>query len=280
MDRAKRQRVAEMMEHDDGYDSEAASTPSSVINNASEAISVVLTDPKLLDCPICYNPLHGNIYQCDNGHIACSYCSMMVLRKCPTCKGKISFNRCRAMEKMIESVISECKNYIYGCKEKLCYNKKDEHEKKCPSTPCYCPISWCKFVNSSEHLSRHLSIAHASSTTLFTFNTTFSFSVERTQRHVVLREEKEGFIFILKQNILRSGRTFSVDCIGPPMLAGGFIYHLTVKCMDTSLSLESVPEVHAVLENRLPKKKYLTIPVGSLVKNDRASVQLCIKKSS
>ena len=129
---------------------------------------------------------------------------MMVLRKCPTCKGKISFNRCRAMEKMIESVISECKNHIYGCNEKLCYNKKDEHEKKCPHTPCYCPISWCKFINSSKNLSLHFSKAHASSATLFTFNTTFSFSVERTQRRVVLREEKEGFIFILKQNILRS----------------------------------------------------------------------------
>lgn len=68
MDRAKRQRVAEMMEQDDGYDSETASTDCgsstrSSVNYASEAISVVLTDPKLLDCPICYNPFHGYIFQ-------------------------------------------------------------------------------------------------------------------------------------------------------------------------------------------------------------------------
>ncbi|PWA45750.1 Aminotransferase-like mobile domain-containing protein [Artemisia annua] len=279
MEFLKRQRLYE------GSDSEAEASSgggpggsNSRVKEESEEKSVVLGDPKLLDCPICYSPLHGDIYQCENGHIACSYCTMTVLRKCPTCKGKISFsNRCRVMEKMVESLIIECKNHVYGCEEKLSYNKKDEHEKECPHTPCYCPISWCRFSNSYKNMNVHFTKAHPYSATSFTYNTTFSLSVERSQNQVVLREENEGVIFILKQNILRSGRAFSVDCIGPPMFIAGFLCHLTVKCVGT-LSLEAIPEVHAKWDHLMPKTKYLTVPVGSFSKNERASVQLCIKK--
>ncbi|KAG2307959.1 hypothetical protein Bca4012_083087 [Brassica carinata] len=36
--------------------------------------SLMLLDADLLDCPICYLPLTIPIFQCDNGHLACSSC--------------------------------------------------------------------------------------------------------------------------------------------------------------------------------------------------------------
>lgn len=175
------------------------------------------------------------------------------------------------MEKLIDSVRVECPNKSYGCKEALIYPKKAEHEKICPYMACY-------FVNSSKNLYLHFGSDHTDSAMLFTYYTTFSFDVEKSQKYVILQERNEGVIFILKHSIKKYGRAFSIDCLGPPTLEILYKYQLCVKCNDTCLSLECGPEVHVKWDHRKPSKNFLIIPVSSLEKCGRASVQLCVKK--
>lgn len=153
-----------------------------------------------------------------------------------------------------------------------------KHEKICPNTPCYCPIPSCGFTDSCEDLYRHFSSHHKRSTILFTYNTTFSFGVDKSQKYVIVQERNEGVIFVLKHSVKRSGRAFSIDCIGPPSSEKAYTFDLRVKYMDSSLSLESVPEVHAKWDHGMPSKKFLLIPLGMSEKCGKASVKLCIEK--
>ncbi|GMH30613.1 LOW QUALITY PROTEIN: hypothetical protein Nepgr_032456 [Nepenthes gracilis] len=95
----------------------------STIGVSSKAVSVILSDPDVLDCSICFEPLTIPVFQCENGHTACRSCCVKLKSKCPSCSEKIGHNRCRAIEKVIESVKIQCCYVNYGCKE--VHNNKD-----------------------------------------------------------------------------------------------------------------------------------------------------------
>ncbi|XP_073057970.1 uncharacterized protein [Primulina eburnea] len=84
-------------------------------------VTVTLTDPDVLDCPICFEPLSPPVYQCVNGHISCPSCCVKMKNKCGTCSRPIGYNRCRAIEKVLESVEIACKNKQHGCGETINY---------------------------------------------------------------------------------------------------------------------------------------------------------------
>ncbi|KAJ0239928.1 hypothetical protein HA466_0226410 [Hirschfeldia incana] len=63
-----------------------------------------MLDLGLLDCPICVEPLSIPIFQCDNGHLACSSCCPKLKNKCPSCALPVGHSRCRAMETVLKSV--------------------------------------------------------------------------------------------------------------------------------------------------------------------------------
>ncbi|CAH8363034.1 unnamed protein product [Eruca vesicaria subsp. sativa] len=46
----------------------------------TEARSGTMFDLGLLDCPVCCHALTNPIFQCDNGHIACSSCCLKLRR--------------------------------------------------------------------------------------------------------------------------------------------------------------------------------------------------------
>ncbi|XP_024977728.1 putative E3 ubiquitin-protein ligase SINA-like 9 [Cynara cardunculus var. scolymus] len=254
-------------------------TVSPVFNNAIGALQVVLTDPDVLDCPICLDPLCTPVFQCENGHIACSTCCSKVKRKCPSCCMPIGYNRCRAIEKVIESIRVSCKNSRYGCKEMMPYSKKGEHEQSCPHATCFCPHPSCPFAASSKNLYLHFGIQHAASTTRFTYNTTFTLRVETHQKHVLLQEQHESVIFILNHEVQERARSFNVDCVGTSLLKTAFIYQLSAKSMETSVSLQSVPEIYAKWSEHNPRKNYLTVPSEFSGYCGILSLDVCIKKA-
>ncbi|XP_071708500.1 E3 ubiquitin-protein ligase SINA-like 7 [Rutidosis leptorrhynchoides] len=202
--------------------------------------------------------------QCANGHIACHSCRMKMQDKCPSCGMQISSNRCRAMEKLMDSVIV--------------YYKKHDHEQECPNMGCFCPYPLCNFADPYKNLYIHFS-EHKSAATSFTYKTPFSVSFEKNQKYVFLQKRNEGFLFVLKHHVRKYGRHFSVECIGSSLLDNQFVYQLTAKCMDTSFSLESVPEVHTRFDHQTRSKNSLTIPLSSLYKSGRVSVRLRVKKA-
>ncbi|KAI4331950.1 hypothetical protein L6164_016894 [Bauhinia variegata] len=71
----------------------------SVIKGRGKYVSVFLTEPEVLDCFICYEPLSIPVFQCENEHTACRSCCVKIGNKCPMCSMPIGYNRCRAIEK-------------------------------------------------------------------------------------------------------------------------------------------------------------------------------------
>nr|XP_043614366.1 E3 ubiquitin-protein ligase SINA-like 7 [Erigeron canadensis] len=250
-----------------------------VFNNTNGALQVVLTDPDVLDCPICLDPLSAPVFQCENGHIACSLCCSKINRKCPSCCMPIGYNRCRAIEKVIESVRISCKNAQYGCKENMTYSKKNEHEIICPHAPCFCPHPSCPFTGSSKNLYLHFRVKHAASTTRFTYNTTFTLRVESNQKHVFLQEQHESVIFILNHEVREQGRAFNVDCVGPSTLKTSLEYHLTTKNDEATLSLQCAPQIYAKWSEHKPAKNYIIVPSDFSHCNGVLSLDVCIRKT-
>ncbi|XP_031282267.1 E3 ubiquitin-protein ligase SINA-like 10 [Pistacia vera] len=180
-----------------------------------ESISVTLTDPKVFDCPICFEPLYSPVFQCENGHIVCSSCCTQIRNKCPSCRLPIGHNRCLAIEKVLESIKVKCQNTRYGCKETTSYGKKLDHAKTCHHAPCSCPLSDCNFVGSCTQLYKHFRDEHENSSVKFQHNKVFQITLNFDDTFIVLQEEKDGVLFILNIRIESLTNVISVCCIAP-----------------------------------------------------------------
>ncbi|CAH8277355.1 unnamed protein product [Arabidopsis lyrata] len=123
--------------------------------------SVMLLDQDVLECPICCEPLKIPIYQCINGHLACTPCWKKVKSICPFCLKPAKYDfRCRAMEKVIEAAMVSCPNASYGCKKYVSYTNLSSHEKQCRFAQCSCPMRNWNYTGSSKDLSKHVRANH------------------------------------------------------------------------------------------------------------------------
>ncbi|KAH0886157.1 hypothetical protein HID58_062253 [Brassica napus] len=114
--------------------------------------TATLLDLDVTDCPICFNPLTIPIFQCDNGHIACSACCQTLSKKCATCSLP-TLSRNRAMERVIELLRVPCPND--GCSKIVSCSETSAHVNHCPFTQRTCPFSSCDFTCSSKDLYKH-----------------------------------------------------------------------------------------------------------------------------
>ncbi|KAH9306535.1 hypothetical protein KI387_010939, partial [Taxus chinensis] len=100
-------------------------------SEADKSIGMAATiDPETLECNICMEPLSPPVFQCSNGHIACSRCCDRLYNKCHSCTKPIGKIRCLAIEKVIESVKVSCKYAYNGCAEMVKFSKRPDHESK------------------------------------------------------------------------------------------------------------------------------------------------------
>ncbi|XP_025647270.1 E3 ubiquitin-protein ligase SINA-like 4 [Arachis hypogaea] len=80
------------------------------------SFNIFLSDLDVLDSLICFDRLIIPVYQCKNGHIACSVCCRRIFNKCGSCSSLlISTKYCRALEKVLESVKVSCPNAKHDC---------------------------------------------------------------------------------------------------------------------------------------------------------------------
>ncbi|KAI9122563.1 hypothetical protein K1719_006403 [Acacia pycnantha] len=243
----------------------AGSSDSGEDNNVSapenwdRSISVTLSDPDVFDCCICYEPLSIPIFQCENGHIACSSCCVKLGNKCPLCSMPIGYNRCRAIEKVLESVKISCLNAQYGCKETITYSKKNEHEKQCIYAPCTCPQSGCNFVAPSKVLSFHFLCKHGVSARNFTYNCFFSIFLRVNDEVIVLQEQNGADLFMLKNKVGDLGNMVNVSCICPNLFRKACHYDILVRSQGCCL------KIHCLAENIRGGKAINTAPTGFLL---------------
>ncbi|CAK7344123.1 unnamed protein product [Dovyalis caffra] len=217
---------------------------------ADGSMSMILMDLDSLDCTICCNPLTIPVFQCENGHTACSSCCSKLAHKCPTCLLPIGDNRCRAIEKVLESVRIPCANMRYGCGETITYNKKYEHDKSCFYIPCSCPIQGCDFISSSKKLDPHLRCTHVGDVIRFDYGEAFPLPLTVGEDFIVLQEFEVGVIFIVHHRELIIGNMVTLSCLGPPSSTGEYFYELSTKSEGKSFRFQSYTKS---IQSRLDK---------------------------
>ncbi|OMO73410.1 Seven-in-absentia protein, sina [Corchorus olitorius] len=209
---------------------------SSGVQRDPPPVCLTLTDPEVLDCPICCEPLTIPVFQCDNGHIACTTCCLKVRHKCPSCATPIGYNRCRAIEKVLESVKAFCQNRVYGCTEGFSYNMKQKHEKLCSFAPCSCPIADCNFQTSSKQLYKHFTDKHKCAATHFFYDKPVLINLRKEDKFKILQEERDGSLFILNNMAQTLGNVITLNRIGPSG-ERGYFYELNAKALNESCTL-------------------------------------------
>ncbi|XVF81880.1 hypothetical protein PTKIN_Ptkin15bG0191300 [Pterospermum kingtungense] len=225
------------------------------------SISFTLTDPEVLDCSICYEPLAIPVFQCENGHIACSTCCIKIRNKCPQCATPIGYSRCKALEKVLESVKVSCENAKYGCREAFSYSMKQKHDKVCLFAPCSCPIAGCNFEGSSKQLYGHFGNEHNSSATRLQYNRLVPVTLRVDQHFLILREETDCSLFILNNKVETLGNVITLSQIGPSV-ERGYSYDLITKAQPegTTLHLQSFTKSTPRRVDSPPSLGFLLVP--------------------
>ncbi|KAK1383092.1 RING-type E3 ubiquitin transferase [Heracleum sosnowskyi] len=260
-------------EEEEEEEAEEEISSSSVFPNS---LTVILKDPDVLDCPICFLPLTIPVFQCNNGHIACSGCCCKIKNVCPSCSLSIRYNRCRAIENVIESIKIPCTNTKYGCKETTSYNKKHEHEIMCIHEPCSCPHRGCDFVASSKLLYLHYYRAHGHSGIPFNYNIHFTVPVKNDMEYVVLRERANKTLFVLNYAVESIGNVASIACISPSSVKKGFSYELVARKGNSNIKLKSFTECMPKWSEYIPHGEFLLVPTDFL---DRHSLHVRIRSA-
>ncbi|CAN7059592.1 hypothetical protein IGI04_015791 [Brassica rapa subsp. trilocularis] len=245
--------------------------------------SLMLLDSDLLDCPICYEPLTVPIFQCDNGHLACSSCCPKLSNKCHACASPIGDKRCRAMENVLESIFTPCPNAKMGCTKNVSYGKESTHLKQCSFSLCSCPVVNCRYAGSYKNLSDHYCLTHPDSECSDCFICGLSFTVQTniSDKILVLWEYKKHLLFTVECFAEPYGVNVAVSCIAPcAPEVGEFSYNLSYTVDGHTVTYES-PDVKRVLQvsGQTPQENFMLIP-NSLLRGDLLKMKLCIKSRS
>ncbi|KAL3640404.1 hypothetical protein CASFOL_015372 [Castilleja foliolosa] len=246
-------------------------------SDAPPPFSFSLADPDVLDCTICFVPLRPPVYQCENGHIACASCCSNMKNKCAVCSMPIGYNRCRAIENVIESIRISCPNMRYGCKKLLTYNKKLDHEKTCNYSPCSCPYPGCAYIGRSISLYSHFYTQHTDSSMRFHFDFAFSVMFSNNQKYTFLQARDGRTLFVLNRCIEPRGSFINVVCIASALSKTKFLYEISAKDGVSSMNLKTVAEVTPQWNGLPPDKKYLFVP-KDFVSDGELKLELTIRK--
>ncbi|CAL1413404.1 unnamed protein product [Linum trigynum] len=267
---------------DDEDDHDQAEQPGrhtqSAESSRNGSVSVTLTDPEVLDCSVCFDTLTIPVYQCENGHTACSPCCTKMAYKCPSCCLPIGYNRCRAIEKVLESASVPCLNSVYGCREVVTYSKKQAHDKACVYAPCLCPLSGCNFSDSVKQLCEHFRTTHKNRTVRFKYDTVFPAFFTSDHKLLVLQEETEGVLFLLTNSVGNVGNIIKVSCMGPASYKGRFFYEVSAKTEDSSVKFQSFAENVLKKGNEAPTATggFLLVPASFFGRYKQISIDVCI----
>ncbi|CAA7055671.1 unnamed protein product [Microthlaspi erraticum] len=225
-------------------------------------LSTTLLDLNILDCPICFEALKIPIFQCDNGHIACSSCCPKLKNKCPSCALPVGHIRNRVMETVLESIVVLCRNTIRGCNKKFSYGKESNHEKECVfSSSCSCPVRDCNYTGWYRGIYYHGLFSHDH--TKIDYGFSFTVQMNISDKMIIKREETETLLFVVQCFKEPNGVYVTVSCIAPsvPEMAQ-FSYELSYTTADGyTLNFKS-PEVKRVLKVSFetPQENFMLIP--------------------
>ncbi|KAH0932517.1 hypothetical protein HID58_009634 [Brassica napus] len=271
----KRQRLSSLVE---GGENVGEVTGDEV--TTTEVRSGMLLDLDLLDCPVCCHALTNPIFQCDNGHIACSACCIDLRNKCPSCTLPIGIHRCRIMERVVEAIMVPCPNAKRGCTDKFSYGKELAHEKECSFALCYCPASDCNYAGLCKDLYRHYHANHRGYCETFTCGFNADAWMHISDKILVLQEGRGGALVAVQCFEEEQGVYVTVNCIAP--CAPGvseFSYQLSYSHGDKSMSfgLDEMDRIQKV-SFQTPEKDFMFVPHYFLNGRESLKMKICIRR--
>ncbi|AES99141.2 ubiquitin-protein ligase, putative [Medicago truncatula] len=158
--------------------------------------------------------------------------------------------------------LSKChvRNAKHGCKEKISYTGKSKHEEECfYYEPCYCPLSGCDFVASSNHFS----FKHRDSQIQFSYGHSFIVSLKSKVETIVLQKENDGKLFILNNSTLSLGNAVNICCIGPNSCESKYSSDISARSQICKLKLQSFVKYVQRFTLATLSSECLVIPFGS-----------------
>uniref|UniRef100_A0A0D3CZC3 RING-type E3 ubiquitin transferase n=1 Tax=Brassica oleracea var. oleracea TaxID=109376 RepID=A0A0D3CZC3_BRAOL len=245
-----------------------------------EVRSGTLVDLDLLDCSVCCQPLSNPIFQCDNGHVACSACCTNLRNKCPSCALPIGVYRNRMMERVVEAIIVPCPNAKHGCTDKFSYGKELAHEKECKFGLCYCPAPGCNYSGLCKDLYRHYHAYHLDTCKGFTCGVNKDAWLEISEKILVLQERRDGALVAVQCFEEEQGVYVTVNCIAP--CAPGvseFSFQLTYSNGAKSMSFE-FDEMNQIqkVSFQTPEKGFISVPRYFLDGRTTLKMKICINR--
>ncbi|XP_006405877.2 E3 ubiquitin-protein ligase SINA-like 7 [Eutrema salsugineum] len=252
----------------------------------TDNIRSAMVDFDVLDCPICFEPLNIPIFQCDNGHLACSSCCAELSDKCPSCTLPIGHIRCRAMESVLESILIPCQNATLGCAKKVSYGKVSTHEKECAFSLCSCPVLDCNYTGPYKDLYDHYRFTHLKgdsrqrADSMFKCGVSFSVQMNISDKILIKREGVKKLLFVVQCIKEPYGVYVTVSCIAPSASEGGeFSYDIFYKSEDGHIMTYQSPEVKRIreLSFQIPQNNFMLIP-HSFLRGDLLKMNVVIQK--
>lgn len=244
-------------------------------------ISVTI-DPDSLDCFICFESLRPPLYQCKNGHVACSTCcTKLPQEKCPTCSYPINYTRCRALEKIIESIKSSCIYSKHGCKETLPYSKILPHQETCKYAPCFCPMLDCKFYGFPQQVATHFVNYHGDSSIEFKYGNQFKLTLGEEKPCTILHE-KHGLLFLLlNEKFADAGNALSLVCINQSFISEcEFAYEIIVNREERSIQLKASVENVRKWAGVYTRENFLLVPESFYNSYGVIDANVCIQRKA
>lgn len=156
------------------------------------------------------------------------------------------------------------------------YSKKLAHEKACNYVPC--PYIGCNFVGISKCLYNHFGLKHKDSSKQFCFNSVISISADTTQKHVILREGREGVIFVVDRCIETLGSFLSVVCVAPSASKNRFSYRLSASIGEDSIRVKTAMEMMPKWTAQPHSKMSLVVPNNLISTSQLLVLNLIITK--
>ncbi|CAH8363038.1 unnamed protein product [Eruca vesicaria subsp. sativa] len=257
------------------------SVSSSSPGSSSSQQLIKLKSSEILDCPTCCEPLKRPIYQCSNGHLACSLCCLKLRKKCPFCRLPIGEIRCRAMEKVIESSMVPCRNSTYGCQHTSPYGDQSTHERRCMYVACFCPLPHCNYTGAYMDVQTHARATHswdAENLIPFVFDTPQIFSMNLAKKKTTIFQEEKGGDLVVVQAFkgTHGGVCVTVSCITPMYGSPNLSCSLAKLNAYTTLRLGvRVKKIQKVVEPEEPKDDFMFVP-DYMLSGDHLKMQICV----
>ncbi|KAJ0261943.1 Seven-in-absentia protein [Hirschfeldia incana] len=285
----KRQRLSSLVEEEEAEGGENVGEVTVTVAGddevtTTEVRSGMLLDLDLLDCPVCCHALTNPIFQCDNGHIACSDCCTNMRNKCPSCTLPIGIHRSRIMERVVEATMVTCPNAKHGCTDKFSYGKELAHEKECSFARCYCPASDCNYAGLCKDLYRHYHANHRSRDGFCeTFTCGFNADawIHISDKILVLQEGREGPLVAVQCFEEEQGVYVTVNCIAPRAPGvSEFSYQLSYSSYEgqtMSFGSDEMDRIQKV-SFQTPEKDFMCVPHYFMAERESLKMKICIRR--